>query len=208
MIVSYILRVPIILLSCTFGACSSSGGATPNTSAPDSTGGNSGIEGEAPVSVIQGDWAADCYSQNGDPGGLLFVRQSLSVSGPNITRVFATFSDSECTVPQEVVGISATGSISQARGVTVPSGETVNVQQGVATAVDFYFAETTLDNELVSDQSFGTENYRAEVIYDIVFVSQEDRLFFGDSDQPGHDATTAAQRPDSLDVGFSYGRLP
>lgn len=224
------LLAPAILLSCMVSACSSSSGVTPSTAdagagsnasteGSDTTGtsaagttmngatdGDTEIEGAAPVSILQGNWATDCVIDE-ELFGTPYIQQSLSVNGANITTGFALFSDPDCTLPEENI-LLLNGTSVQTNGVTVPTGETVNVQQGAAVAVDWFLDEPTVDNAPLPDAFRGLEGFVPEVIYDIVYVSPEDRLFFGDTDQAGRDGTTAEQRPNSLDTRFSFGRLP
>lgn len=229
----YKLWVPAVLLSFMIGSCSS-GGSTTDVNQPDNanadnagddtnpdnstsdnstdtnsttgdatTDTNTEVVGAGPISILQGNWETDCMTDN----GTIYIRQSVSVVGANITTEFASFSDAECLVPQPV-GILVNGSTVQATGVTLPTGNTVNTPQGTALAVDFSFNEATVDNAPVPEEFAGLEGFSAEIIYNLVFVSAEDRLFLGDTDEPGYDGTTPQTRPISLALDFSYGRVP
>ncbi len=208
-------RALVILLTCLIGACNSGGEATPGTTgsilsndesavsgAADT---QSGIQGVEPVPLLQGNWATDCVLDN-DQSGLIYSRQTLSVSGADITKEFATYSDPDCTLPQ-VVGVLVSGSTVQASGVSVPTNRIVDTTLGQAVAVDFHFDVPTVDNAALPDEFIGLQGFNAEVIYDIVLV-HEGKLYFGDTNLPGFAGRTPQTRPVSLLLGVSYNKIP
>lgn len=220
-------HVPVVLLSCLIGACSSSGtdalpdttGDTAMTDGPITDAGtvNAGetgstpaavnIAGAAPVAIMQGNWETDClYAESASQGAVLFRKITLSVEGANQYGEFGWFSDPDCTVPQ-AVGLLLNGSSIQLSSISVPTGETVSTDLGIAVAVNFHNAEPTIDNAPVPDSFVGSAGFTDEVDYSLVLVI-EDKLYFGDNDvMPENNGTSAQTRPTTIDLGFSYNRV-
>jgi len=218
----------VVLLGCLIGACSSSGtdalpGATGSTAMTDGSASGTGtvntegtigtpavvnIVGAAPVAIMQGNWETDCLdAESALQGAVLFRKITLSVEGANQSGEFGWFSDPDCTVPQ-AVGLLLNGSSIQLSSVSVPTGETVSTDLGIAVAVNFHNAEPTIDNAPIPDSFVGTEGFTDEVDYSLVLVI-EDKLYFGDNDViPENDGTSAQTRPTTIDLGFSYNRVP
>lgn len=208
-------RALVILLSCLVGACNSGGDATSvitgtilsnDGSAVSGTAETQpSIEGVGPVLILQGNWATDCVLDD-DQSGLIYSRQTLSVSDADVTKEFATYSDRDCTLPQ-VVGVVVSGSTVQAIGVSVPTNEVVDTTLGQAVAVDFHFDVPTVDNSPLPDEFIGLEGFNTKVVHDIVLV-HEGKLYFGDTNLPGFAGRTPQTRPVSLLLGVSYNKIP
>lgn len=190
---------PVIVLTSLISACSSSGGASPATESEDLI----NMTG-SPVAVLQGDWTTECMAES---NSILYMQHTLSATGSAVLQGFGWYSDPDCSVPQPV-GLLVNGSTSQRAGVTSPTGDIVTTTLGPAQAVDFFFQVPTIDNAPIPSDLIGQPGFVQETVYDIVLVA-DDKLYLGDiASDPARDGSSPEARPNALDLGFVYTRVP
>ena len=154
-------------------------------------------------SVLEGSWTTGCVLEDEnfpEDGYTIF---NLTIEGDTLDAVEFGFTDSACSIPTID---SATIEISFS--LEFPDGS-VTTSLGEASFIDLTPESVTIDGEQLTpaQQAALEELGLFDTVFDIFLIDSEGRLYFGDTDVEGQNATTAEMRPQTLDTFGAFIRL-